>query len=114
MPPPLPDHDPDLEDILEDMSLHEEEDGPPDEVMMLKRAKTARGREKQLEKELPWSLIPPEQHENFKAAEHKQYQEHLDYRRGTGSFSLDSRIETKPTQSDARIQDCPGSIKRGL
>ena len=103
MPPPLPDHDPDLEDILEDMSLHEEEDGPPDEVMMLKRAKTARGREKQLEKELPWSLIPPEQHENFKAAEHKQYQEHLDYE-ALEPLSVDESLRVMEEKRDRVLQ----------
>ncbi|CAE7724502.1 GIP [Symbiodinium sp. CCMP2592] len=75
-PQALPDHDPDLDDILEEMSLP---DGQPDEVMMLKRAKTARGREKQLEKELPWNLIPQEQHEAFKGAEQKQYMEHIEH-----------------------------------
>ena len=51
----------------------------PDEVMMLKRAKTARGREKQLEKELPWHMIPTDQHAAFRDAEEKQFREHLDH-----------------------------------
>ena len=49
----------------------------PEEALMMKRATTKRGREKQLEKELPWRLIPLDKHELFKAAEAKQWQEHL-------------------------------------
>ena len=48
-------------------------------VNMLKRCQTDRALEKQLEKELPWRLIPPEEHEAFRAAEDKQFQEHLDH-----------------------------------
>ena len=46
---------------------------------MLKKCQTDRSLEKQLEKELPWRLIPPEEHEAFRVAEDKQYQEHLDH-----------------------------------
>ena len=49
------------------------------QAMMVKRATTARGREKQLEKELPWSLIPIAQHDAFKLAENKQWIEHLEH-----------------------------------
>ena len=49
----------------------------PQEAMMMKRATTQRGREKQLEKELPWRLIPLEMQAEFRAAERKQWQEHL-------------------------------------
>ena len=49
----------------------------PEEALMMKRAMTKRGKEKQLEKELPWRLIPLDKHELFKAAEAKQWQEHL-------------------------------------
>ncbi|CAE7621529.1 GIP [Symbiodinium sp. CCMP2592] len=69
---PDDDYDPDLEEPEVEMT-------ETNEAMMLKRAKTARGREKQLEKELPWSMIPVEQHEAFREAENKQYQEHLDH-----------------------------------
>ena len=44
---------------------------------MLKRATTRRGREKQLEKEIRWSMIPEEQKPSFKAAEAVQWEEHL-------------------------------------
>ncbi|CAE7765879.1 RE2 [Symbiodinium sp. CCMP2592] len=50
----------------------------PQEAHMLKLPKTARGREKALEKELPWSFIPSDQHEAFKAAERKQWLEHYE------------------------------------
>ena len=36
---------------------------------MLRKAKTPRGREKQLEKELPWSMIPEHKKEDFRNAE---------------------------------------------
>ena len=56
--------------------------GPPDpprEAMMLKQAKTRRSREKQMEKELPWNSIPESKREEFRAAEAKQWKEHLDH-----------------------------------
>ena len=46
---------------------------------MAKRASTARGREKALEKELPWSAIPPEMVQAFRDAEVKQWREHIDH-----------------------------------
>ena len=49
------------------------------DTYMMKRAPTHRSREKALEKEIPWSLIPEDQKENFKIAELKQYEEHLQY-----------------------------------
>ena len=41
-------------------NLHDDrhQDGGTEEAMMTKRAKTARGREKQLEKEIPWGKDP--------------------------------------------------------
>ena len=59
--------------------------GPPREddrvrdVLMLKLPKTPRAKEKALEKELPWNMIPPEQHEGFRAAEMKQWEEHVEH-----------------------------------
>ncbi|CAE7551345.1 GIP, partial [Symbiodinium necroappetens] len=47
-------------------------------VLMMKRAKTKRSREKALEKEIPWSLIPEEMRPSFRAAEAKQWAEHVD------------------------------------
>ena len=52
--------------------------GKPDaqSVMMLKKAKTPRSREKALEKEIPWALIPEAMRPSFRAAEGKQWAEH--------------------------------------
>ncbi|CAE7234170.1 RE1 [Symbiodinium sp. CCMP2592] len=47
------------------------------EAHMLKRATTKRGRDKQLEKEIPWSMIPESKRQLFIDAEHKQWEEHL-------------------------------------
>ncbi|OLP96499.1 Copia protein [Symbiodinium microadriaticum] len=52
---------------------------PTYDAYMMKMAKTPRGREKALEKEIPWSMVPPEQQENFKQAELKQYSEHVEH-----------------------------------
>ncbi|CAE7707470.1 GIP [Symbiodinium sp. CCMP2592] len=62
----------------------------PYEALMMKTATTERSREKQREKELPWRLIPPEQHQAFKEAEAKQIKEHLDH----AALSILSREET--------------------
>lgn len=46
---------------------------------LVKRAISARGQEKQLEKELPWHAIPLEERELYKAAEEKQWNEHVQF-----------------------------------
>ena len=46
---------------------------------MVKRATTERGRQKQLEKEIPWSYIPEEQKQAFKEAERQQWMEHVNH-----------------------------------
>ncbi len=53
-------------------------------VCMLKTAKTARSREKQVQKEIPWSQIPPEVRPLFREAESKQWGEHI----ATGALEL--------------------------
>ncbi|CAE7834160.1 GIP, partial [Symbiodinium necroappetens] len=50
----------------------------PHSVNILKKCLTERSREKQYEKEIPWAMVPPEQHAAFKQAERKQLQEHYD------------------------------------
>ena len=52
----------------------------PQEANMLKKAKTERSRNKQLETEIPWHLIPEGQKQLFKAAEDKQWGEHISHR----------------------------------
>ena len=49
------------------------------EAWMLKKARTKRSLEKQLEKEIPWRLIPADKREAFQEAEAKQWAEHLDH-----------------------------------
>ena len=50
-----------------------------EEVMMIRKAKTPRGREKQLEKELPWGMIPEEKKDEFRRAGQTQWDEHVKY-----------------------------------
>ncbi|OLP87512.1 Copia protein [Symbiodinium microadriaticum] len=47
-------------------------------VFMMKKARTQRSRDKALEKEIPWALIPEEMRASFRAAEAKQWSEHVD------------------------------------
>ena len=48
-------------------------------VFMVKRCISEKGKEKQLEKELPWGLIPPDERQLYKEAELKQWKEHVDF-----------------------------------
>ncbi|CAE7227655.1 RE2, partial [Symbiodinium sp. CCMP2592] len=50
----------------------------PSDVNMIKRARTQRSREKQLEKEIPWSLIPEFMRPKFREKEMVQWREHVD------------------------------------
>ena len=106
--PPVPDDDWDISSMIsyeDEVELHEENerpsgtydrDDPPDlqppgpvskrmrkkgpqQVNMMRHATTPRGKEKQLERELPWHCIPESQHAAFKAAELKQWNEHLEH-----------------------------------
>ncbi|CAE7025469.1 GIP, partial [Symbiodinium sp. CCMP2456] len=53
--------------------------GPgPHEAHMLKKARTPRSKEKQLEKEIPWAMIPEEMRPAFRSAEAVQWKEHVD------------------------------------
>ena len=52
-------------------------DSNPHDTYMLKLPKTPRARQKTLEKELPWSMIPGDQIQGFKGAEIKQWEEHV-------------------------------------
>ncbi|CAE7232220.1 RE2 [Symbiodinium sp. CCMP2456] len=46
---------------------------------MMKLPKTPRAKEKALEKEIPWSIIPENQRDGFRQAERTQYDEHLQH-----------------------------------
>ncbi|CAE7227793.1 RE1 [Symbiodinium sp. CCMP2456] len=75
-------------------------DHPPGHsAHMAKFAKTARGREKALEKEIPWSLIPGEAQSLFKEAEDKQYQEHRQHG-ALEPMSLEESREVTRTRGD--------------
>ena len=52
--------------------------GDAQAVFMMKKARTQRSRDKALEKEIPWALIPEEMRPSFRAAEAKQWSEHVD------------------------------------
>ena len=64
----------------QERAIPEDEATRMNHVHMAKRAPTRRSREKALEKEIPWSLVPEEQRDQFRQAERKQYDEHLQYR----------------------------------
>eukprot|EP00913_Durusdinium_trenchii_P017481 g16427.t1 len=51
----------------------------PQQVFMAKKCISAKAKEKQLEKELPWGLIPPEERHLYRQAEEKQWAEHIDF-----------------------------------
>ena len=53
---------------------------PVEEAMILRKAKTARGKEKQLEKELPWFMIPEDKKDDFRGAERLQWDEHVKFK----------------------------------
>ena len=65
-------------------------------VHMLKQCRTARSLEKQYEKEIPWAVIPPEQHSAFRQAEEKQYDEHIKYQ----------ALEPLSLEESARVREC--------
>ena len=46
---------------------------------MMKHAISEKGKEKQLEKEIPWQLIPPDERQLYREAEQKQWDEHLQF-----------------------------------
>eukprot|EP00435_Cladocopium_sp_Y103_P057058 s39_g19.t1 len=49
------------------------------QAMLTKHAISEKGKEKQLEKELPWQLIPPDEKELYREAELKQWNEHVQF-----------------------------------
>ena len=71
-------------------------------VNMLKRCQTERALEKQLEKEIPWKLVPPEEHAAFRAAESKQIQEHYDHQ-ALEPLSVEESAEVRSRVHSSRI-----------
>ena len=49
------------------------------QAFMMKRCISQKGKEKQLEKELPWGMIPPDERPLYREAEEKQWAEHVEY-----------------------------------
>ena len=61
------------------------------DVHMIKKARTPRSREKQLEKEMPWSMIPESMRPAFREKEMVQWREHVD----TGALEVLSVAESE-------------------
>ncbi|CAE7504711.1 RE1 [Symbiodinium sp. CCMP2592] len=75
------------------------------QVNMLKRAKTERSREKQLEKEIPWSMIPEHMRDVFQAAEAKQWAEHVD----SGALEVLDLAESERIRAEVPAERILGS-----
>ena len=76
---------------------------------MVKRCMSEKGKEKQLEKELPWGLIPPEEGGLYREAELTQWNEHADFgavRPLSVGESQEVRKTTVAPQSDPSIALC--------
>ena len=69
---------------------------------MVKRCISQKGKEKQLEKELPWGLIPPDERQLYKEAELKQWREHVDFG-AVRALSLEESQEVRNSVSPDRI-----------
>ena len=94
----------------EDHDMSEEDDGGgageivfdmDEDAPERKKAKTPRSREKQIEKEIPWTMIPEEMRADFKAAEMVQWNEHVE----TGALevlSVKDSEEVRRTQPASR------------
>lgn len=67
--------------LLDDVpvSLKKPRQENPHRVYMAKRCISQKGKEKQLEKELPWGMIHPDERELYRDAEQKQWEEHVEY-----------------------------------
>ena len=74
-------------------------EGEPHGAYMVKPGKTPRGREKALEKELPWNLIPEEARGLFIEGEKTQYAEHIRYE-ALEPLSLEASREIEQNKSD--------------
>ena len=67
-----------LDDVPE--ALKKARTQEPQRAFMVKRCVSEKGKEKQLEKELPWGMIPPDERPLYRQAEEKQWQEHVTMR----------------------------------
>lgn len=71
-------------------------------VFMMKRCVSAKGREKQLEKELPWGMIPQDERHLFRQAEATQWKEHVDFG-AVRPLSVEESRQVLATVSPERI-----------
>ncbi|CAE7835178.1 RE2 [Symbiodinium microadriaticum] len=76
--------------------------GQGQSAMMLKKCFTDRSLEKQYEKELPWRVIPESEHQAFRDAEARQFQEHLDHQ-ALLPLSIEESREIRATVPPERI-----------
>lgn len=74
----------------------------PRTAFMVKRCISEKGREKQLEKELPWGMIPPEERPLFREAELKQWNQHVDFR-AVRPLSIEESEKIRRTVDPKRI-----------
>ena len=72
---------------------------------LTKRTISAKAQEKQLDKELPWHMIPPEEKPLYVEAEEKQWQEHLQFE-AVRPLSVEESNEVIATVPAERILDC--------
>ena len=72
------------------------------QAFMVKHAISEKGKEKQLEKELPWQLIPPDEREMYRAAELKQWEEHAQFD-AVRALSVEESIEVIKKVKPERI-----------
>ena len=68
----------------------------------MKHCSSAKAQEKQLEKELPWGLIPPDEKPLYIAAEDKQWKEHVDFG-AVKPLSIEESERVRRTVDPSRI-----------
>jgi hypothetical protein len=66
-----------LDDVPMAMKKPRQQEGQ--QAFMMKRCISKKGKEKQLEKELPWGLIHPDERPLYREAEARQWAEHVEY-----------------------------------
>ena len=84
--------------LLDDVPMARQQEGQ--QAFMMKRCISKKGKEKQLEKELPWGLIHPDERPLYREAEAKQWAEHVEYGAVRPLSAEESRhvLETVPNE----------------
>ena len=78
------------------------DEGEVQAVHMIKRARAPRSREKQLGKEIPWSMIPERMRPKFREKEMVQCRELVD----TGALEVLSIQESEKVRREAHLEVC--------